>query len=67
MGSFLENGFQATLSSKTNGLRVCKRHFSVFCEFLSDKVETVFWEKEVKRSKLFKSKFGHRKFLRKMF
>ena len=41
--------------------------FQVFCKFLSDKIDTVFWESEPKRSKLFKSKFGHKKLLRKFF
>ena len=67
IGSFLENGFEATLSSKTNVVSVWKEHFSVFCKFLSDEVETIFWESEAKHSKLFKSKFGHRKLLRKLF
>ena len=67
IGSFLENGFEATLCSKTNVVSVWKEHFSVFCKFLSDEVETIFWESEAKRSELFKSKFGHRKLLRKWF
>ena len=65
--SFLENGFEATLSWKTNVVSVWKEHFSVFCKFLSDEVKTTFWENEAKGSKLFKSKFGHRKLLRKWF
>ena len=65
--TFLENGFGATFSSKTNVLSVWKGHFSVFCKFLSDKVEIIFWENEAKHSKLFKSKFGHKKLLRKWF
>ena len=44
-----------------------KRGFLGSGKFLSDKVEVVLWESEVKRSKLFKSKFGHSKFLRKFF
>ena len=67
IGSFLENGFEATLSSKTNVLSVGKRHFSIFWKCLSDEVETIFRESEAKRSKLFKSKFGRRKFVRKWF
>ena len=67
IGSFLENGFEATLSWKTNVVSVWKEHFSVFCKFLSDEVETIFWESEAKCSKLFKSIFGHRKLLRKPF
>ena len=35
--------------------------------FLSDEIETSFWESETKRWKLFKSKLGHRKLLRKWF
>ena len=65
--TFLENGLGETLSSKANLLSVWKNHFSVFCKFLSDEVETIFWESEAKRSKLFKSKFGYRKLLRKWF
>ena len=67
VGSILENGFGATLSSKTNVLSVSKRHFSVFCKFLGDEVETIFRESEAKLSKLFKSKVGIRKLLRKGF
>ena len=65
--TFLENGFWATLSSKTNLLSVWKEHFSVFSKFLSEKVETIFQQSEAKRSNLFKSKFAHRKLPRKWF
>ena len=65
--SFLENGFEVTLSSKTNVLSVWREYFSVFCRFLSDEVETIFCKSEAKRSRLFKSKFGHRKLLTKWF
>ena len=65
--TFLENSFRTTLSSKTNLLSVWKKHFSVFCKFLSDEVETIFRESEAKWSKLFKSKFACRKLLRKYF
>ena len=44
IGSFLENGFEATLSSRTNVVRVWKEHFSGFCKFSSDEVEIIFWE-----------------------
>ena len=67
IGSFLENGFEAILRSKTNVPTVWKRLFAVFWKFLSDEVKTIFWESEGKRSKLFKSKFGHKKLLRKWF
>ena len=65
--SFLENGFDATLSSKTNVLRVWKGHFSVLWKFFSDEVITIFWESEGKHQKLVESKFGQRKLLRKWF
>ena len=44
-----------------------KRAFSVFYDFLSDKVETVSSQNEAKHSKLFKSKLGHSNLLRKWF
>ena len=50
IGSFLEKHFEATLSSKTNVLRVWKECISYFCEFLSDKIEKNFWESEAKPS-----------------
>ena len=56
-----------TVSSKANVLHVWKGNFSVFWKFLIDEVETVFWETEAKRSKLFKSKFGHRELVKKWF
>ena len=58
-------GVNCTLSSKSKVLSVWKGHFPFFWKFLSDEVETIFWE--AKRSKLFKSKFGHRKLFRKWF
>ena len=64
---FLENGFEGTLSWKTNVLSIWKGNFSVFCKFWRGEVETIFWESEAKHSKLFKSEFGHRKLLRKWF
>ena len=67
VGNFLENGFEATLSSKANVLSLWKKHFAIFWKCLSDEVETIFRESETKRSKLFKSKFGRRKLLRKCF
>ena len=65
--SFLGNGFEDTVSSKTNVLSVWKGIFQFFCKFLSDEVETLFWEIHAKRSNLFKSIVGHRNFLRKWF
>ena len=47
--------------------RLKRAFLRFFCKFLSDEVEIVFWEGEAKRSKLFISKFGHRKVLRKWF
>ena len=65
--SFFKNRSGGTLSSKMNLLHAWKAHFSVFCKFLSGKVETIFWESQAKRLKLFKSTFGQGKPLRKMF
>ena len=65
IGSFLENDFEATLRWKTIFLRVWKWYFSLFWIFLSNEVESVFWESEGKRSKLFESKFGLSKNFRK--
>ena len=64
---FVQNSFGATLGSKTNLLSISKEYFSVFCKFMSDHIETIFWESETKLSKLFKSHFGYRKLLRKWF
>ena len=65
--SFVENGFEATLSWNTNVLSLWKEHFSVFCKFLSDEVETICWKSYAKPWRLFKSKFGPRKLLKKWF
>ena len=65
--SFFENSFEAIWSPKTNALSVWKEHFSVFCKFLSDEVETVFWESETEPWRSFKFKVGHRKLFRKWF
>ena len=67
IGSFLENGFDITSRSKTNLLSVWKGHFSGgFFIFLIEEVEASFKEIEAKHQKLFNSKLGHRKPLRKM-
>ena len=65
--SFSENGFEATLSPKRNVVSVWKGPFSVFSKVLGDEVETIFWKTQAKPSKLFKSKLGHSKVLRKWF
>ena len=44
-----------------------KTVFHFFCKSLTDEVETIFYESEAKRSKLFKSKFGYGKLSRKLF
>ena len=43
------------------------RSFFSFSTFLSDEVETIFWESKTERLRQFKSKFGHRKLLKKWF
>ena len=67
IGNLLENCFEDTLNSKTNVLSVSKWRSLVFYIFLVDKVKTASWESEAKCQKLFKSKFGHRKLIRKLF
>ena len=57
--SFLENGFDATLSSEKNVLSIWKGNFSDFCKFMSDENETVFWDCETKPSRPSKFKVGH--------
>ena len=65
IGSFWENDFGDTSRSKTSVASIWKGDFSVFWKFLIDKVETIFRKSEVKRSRLFKSKFRYRNVLRK--
>ena len=65
--NFFKNCFEASLSSKTNFLSLWKRHFSVFSKLFNDKIQTIFWESDAKGQKLFKSKFGLSKPLRKWF
>ena len=67
IGIFLKNGSEATLSSKMNVVSVSIEHFSIFCKFLSGRVETIFWESDAKGSKHFKLKFGKEKLLSKCF
>ena len=54
-------------STKNNVLSVSKEHFSGLFKFLSDEVESIFWESKAKRLNLFKSKYGPRKLPRKWF
>ena len=66
IGSLLEKGFGASLSSSTDIVGVWNKNFLLFYKFFFGKVKTIFWESESKCSKLFKSKFGNRKFYRKL-
>ena len=50
---FLENWFWRNLELKNESSERLKRVFSAVCKFLSDKMETMFWESQAKRSKLF--------------
>ena len=63
IGNFLKKDFRTTLRSQTSVVSIWNQHFPVFCKFLSNEVETIFWESEAKRSRLFKSRFGCRSFL----
>ena len=62
--TFLQKYFGANLRLKTNFLRFSKKHFPDFCKFLTAEVETICCKSEARRSRLFKSKFRHRKLLR---
>ena len=66
IGSFFK-WFWSYLELKNECSKRLKRAFFSFLQFLRDEAETIFWESEAKQSKLFKSKFGHRKLLRKWF
>ena len=54
-------------STKSQCSERFKRSLFSCLQFLSDEVEIIFWESKAKRSKLFKSKLGDRKLLRKWF
>ena len=55
------------MSSKINVLSIWKDQFSIFCKSFCGEVETICWESQKKCPKLFKSKFGYSKLLRKGF
>ena len=55
------------LELKTDCSECLKRGFFSFLQILSDEVETIFRETEARNQKLLKSKFGHRKLIRKLF
>ena len=61
----MRKSFWAVWSPKSNVMSVWKKHFSFFCKFLSDKVVSIIWQIEAKRSRLFNSNFCHGKLLRK--
>ena len=62
--SFLEKVFEATLNSKTNVLSIWKGHFLVFSQTFEWRSWNCFLGK---RSKLFRSKFDHKKLPRNWF
>ena len=65
--TFSEDCFGATMGSKPNVVSILKEHFSTFCKFLSDELQTISWESHAKCEDLFQSKFGHQNLLRKWF
>ena len=68
IGSILENDFKSPFRWKTNFINLGKWHFTnLFCNFLSEKVETIFWENKAKCQKPFKSIFSHMKLSTKWF
>ena len=46
IASILGKGFDVTLSSKINVVNLRNWHFAIFCNFLSEEVETIFWKKK---------------------
>ena len=58
-GTFLEIGFEDSLSSRPNVVDIWIQIFLVFCKFLIDELDTIFWESEERHQKLLKSKSGH--------
>ena len=67
IGSFLENGFEATFISKRNVLSVWKKDFQFFCKLLRDVIETIFWESEAKYRNQFVQNLVIRSFLENAF
>ena len=67
IGSFLQNGFEATLGSKMNRVSIWKGKFLGFLQFLNDEAEIIFWKSKAECLKLFKSKSSQRNLLRKWF
>ena len=67
IGSFLENGFEATFISKRNVLSVWKKDFQFFCKLLRDVIETIFWESEAKYRNQFVQNLVIRSFLENGF
>ena len=65
--NLLEKWFWSYLELKKECCGRLKKSFFSFCTFLSDEVETIFWERETERLIQFKSKFVHRKLLIKLF
>ena len=63
----LRKWFQRYFQLKTECSERLKRALFSCFQILSDEVETIFWESKAKPIKLFKSKFGHNKLLRKCF
>ena len=62
---FIMGSILVTLKSKTNIMGVWKWRFLLFCKFLSDKAENIFWDSKAKPSKLLNSKVWHMNRLRK--
>ena len=56
MTSIVKGAFVATLLRKVNALTRSKQDLSLFQNFVSDKVEIIFWKSNLKLSKLHKSK-----------
>ena len=59
--------FPRYLQLKNECSECLKKAFSSFLQFLSDEVETAFWESETEPLRPIKFKVGHKKLFRKWF
>ena len=67
IGTFLENGFESTLRSKTNVLSIWKDKFLVFCNISVTRLKPFYGKVRKNIKKLLKWKSGIRNLLRKYF
>ena len=66
-GTFIENGFEDSLSSRTNIMGVWNQNFLVFCKFLIEEVETILWEARWSKANYLNHNLVKRSFLENGF